>query len=134
MGCVLGTRAAGERASRRKKKIEGHRNSETVTVTLPNGSVERGKKIEDAIAAATAAPEFRLKRGVSTGAEGWPSWLNDVAGHAIKDWKPRRANTFEKLDKVTAVISKSFISAFRKSFISTFFYSINAWEKGTSVH
>ncbi|KAL6494406.1 hypothetical protein OROGR_031206 [Orobanche gracilis] len=37
--------------------------------------------------------------GVFIGGEGWPSWLNDVAGHAIKDWKPRRANTFEKLDK-----------------------------------
>ncbi|KAL8478483.1 hypothetical protein ACS0TY_030396 [Phlomoides rotata] len=99
MGCVLGTRAAGERGSRRKKNVGKRRNSEAVAATVPNGTVERGKEkwIEDAI---TSAPEFRLKRGVSTGDEAWPSWLNDVAGHAIKDWKPRRANSFEKLDKI----------------------------------
>ncbi|KAL3835364.1 hypothetical protein ACJIZ3_010100 [Penstemon smallii] len=45
-------------------------------------------------------PEFRLRRGVSASAEGWPSWLVEVAGDVIKDWKPRRANTFEKLDKI----------------------------------
>lgn len=33
-------------------------------------------------------------------AAGWPSWLVTVAGEAIKGWIPRRANTFEKLDKV----------------------------------
>lgn len=32
--------------------------------------------------------------------QGWPSWLMAVAGDAIRDWTPRRANTFEKLDKV----------------------------------
>ncbi|KAK4488959.1 hypothetical protein RD792_004750 [Penstemon davidsonii] len=48
-------------------------------------------------------PEFRLRRGVSASAaeaEGWPSWLVEVAGDVIKEWKPRRANTFEKLDKI----------------------------------
>ncbi|XVF02007.1 hypothetical protein REPUB_Repub04eG0138900 [Reevesia pubescens] len=33
-------------------------------------------------------------------AAGWPSWLVAVAGEAIKGWIPRRANTFEKLDKI----------------------------------
>ncbi|XP_054792476.1 probable serine/threonine-protein kinase At1g54610 isoform X2 [Prosopis cineraria] len=32
--------------------------------------------------------------------QGWPSWLMAVAGDAIRDWAPRRANTFEKLAKV----------------------------------
>ncbi|TYG60306.1 hypothetical protein ES288_D07G058200v1 [Gossypium darwinii] len=32
--------------------------------------------------------------------QGWPSWLMAVAGEAIRDWTPRRANTFEKLDKI----------------------------------
>nr|GMC76139.1 probable serine/threonine-protein kinase At1g54610 [Ipomoea batatas] len=36
----------------------------------------------------------------ATNQQGWPLWLVDVAGDAIKDWTPRRANTFEKLDKV----------------------------------
>uniref|UniRef100_A0A1J3IRV7 Putative serine/threonine-protein kinase n=1 Tax=Noccaea caerulescens TaxID=107243 RepID=A0A1J3IRV7_NOCCA len=31
---------------------------------------------------------------------GWPIWLVSVAGEALVDWSPRRANTFEKLDKI----------------------------------
>ncbi|KAD3641997.1 hypothetical protein R6Q59_004616 [Mikania micrantha] len=31
---------------------------------------------------------------------GWPSWLAEVAGEAIHGWLPRRADTFEKLDKI----------------------------------
>ncbi|KAK7411998.1 hypothetical protein VNO78_03443 [Psophocarpus tetragonolobus] len=31
---------------------------------------------------------------------GWPSWLTAVAGEAISGWIPRRADSFEKLDKV----------------------------------
>ncbi|XP_038692884.1 probable serine/threonine-protein kinase At1g09600 [Tripterygium wilfordii] len=31
---------------------------------------------------------------------GWPSWLTSVAGEAIKGWVPRRANSFEKLEKI----------------------------------
>lgn len=31
---------------------------------------------------------------------GWPSWLTSVAGEAIKGWIPRKADSFEKLDKV----------------------------------
>lgn len=33
-------------------------------------------------------------------AAGWPSWLAAVAGDAIKGWLPRRADSFEKLDKI----------------------------------
>ena len=33
-------------------------------------------------------------------AAGWPAWLSAVAGEAIKGWIPRRADSFEKLDKV----------------------------------
>lgn len=33
-------------------------------------------------------------------AAGWPSWLIMVAGEAIRGWIPRKADTFEKLDKV----------------------------------
>ncbi|EPS59320.1 hypothetical protein M569_15488, partial [Genlisea aurea] len=45
-------------------------------------------------------PDLRLSRGISNVADGWPSWLIDVAGDAIRQWEPRRANTFEKLDKI----------------------------------
>lgn len=33
-------------------------------------------------------------------AAGWPAWLANVAGEAINGWLPRRADSFEKLDKV----------------------------------
>lgn len=35
-------------------------------------------------------------------AAGWPSWLTSVAGEAIKGWVPRRAESFEKLEKVSS--------------------------------
>ncbi|XP_042020214.1 probable serine/threonine-protein kinase At1g54610 isoform X1 [Salvia splendens] len=33
-------------------------------------------------------------------AAGWPSWLSAVAGEAINGWTPRRADSFEKIDKI----------------------------------
>uniref|UniRef100_A0A5B6YXR8 Protein kinase domain-containing protein n=1 Tax=Davidia involucrata TaxID=16924 RepID=A0A5B6YXR8_DAVIN len=33
-------------------------------------------------------------------AAGWPAWLAAVAGEAISGWVPRRADSFEKLDKI----------------------------------
>uniref|UniRef100_A0A0D9VH58 [RNA-polymerase]-subunit kinase n=1 Tax=Leersia perrieri TaxID=77586 RepID=A0A0D9VH58_9ORYZ len=31
---------------------------------------------------------------------GWPSWLTSVAGEVVAGWLPRRADTFERLDKI----------------------------------
>ncbi|XP_038892545.1 probable serine/threonine-protein kinase At1g09600 isoform X1 [Benincasa hispida] len=31
---------------------------------------------------------------------GWPSWLTSVAGEAINGWVPRKADSFQKLDKI----------------------------------
>ncbi|CAI0460994.1 unnamed protein product [Linum tenue] len=33
-------------------------------------------------------------------AAGWPAWLVSVAGESIKGWVPRKANSFEKLDRI----------------------------------
>ncbi|GAB2287380.1 hypothetical protein Dimus_021758 [Dionaea muscipula] len=33
-------------------------------------------------------------------AAGWPPWLSEVAGEAINGWIPRRADQFEKIDKI----------------------------------
>lgn len=38
-------------------------------------------------------------------AAGWPPWLAAVAGEAIRGWVPRRADSFEKLDKVSSFLS-----------------------------
>ncbi|KAL9321534.1 hypothetical protein ACSQ67_013373 [Phaseolus vulgaris] len=43
------------------------------------------------------------ERGVQVLA-GWPSWLSAVAGEAISGWIPRRADSFEKLDKAIPII------------------------------
>ncbi|KAM7270946.1 hypothetical protein ACFE04_030160 [Oxalis oulophora] len=54
------------------------------------------KKNEDQIAATiTKAPEIQ-QAGVAI----WPTWLASVAGEALKGWSPRRASTFEKLEKI----------------------------------
>jgi len=36
---------------------------------------------------------------------GWPSWLASVAGEAINGWIPRKADSFEKLEKVSSFCS-----------------------------
>ncbi|KAK4734919.1 hypothetical protein R3W88_009180 [Solanum pinnatisectum] len=41
-----------------------------------------------------------LGNSFATNQQGWPSWLVAVAGDAIKDWTPRRADTFQKIDKI----------------------------------
>ncbi|KAK3127964.1 hypothetical protein QOZ80_7AG0580720 [Eleusine coracana subsp. coracana] len=57
-------------------------------------------------AAAAAHAEVRLggsfankARGEQVAA-GWPAWLSAVAGEAIDGWTPRRADSFEKIDKI----------------------------------
>lgn len=49
-------------------------------------------------------------------AAGWPSWLAAVAGEAIKGWLPRRADSFEKLDKVCFILD-----------LPTSHYMFNVW-------
>ncbi|XP_047941979.1 probable serine/threonine-protein kinase At1g54610 [Salvia hispanica] len=108
MGCVLAKGVSRKREDRRRKNGDVGRDSGAAAAATATAAAvaerRKDKKIVEAPAeTSTAAPfplEFRLKRGVSTGREEWPSWLNDVAGHAIKDWKPRRASTFEKIDKI----------------------------------
>ncbi|XP_013606161.1 PREDICTED: probable serine/threonine-protein kinase At1g54610 [Brassica oleracea var. oleracea] len=51
----------------------------------------------------TTPPHEELKRDPSVAeqvAAGWPAWLVSVAGEALVDWTPRRASTFEKLEKI----------------------------------
>ncbi|XP_047176250.1 probable serine/threonine-protein kinase At1g54610 [Vigna umbellata] len=50
----------------------------------------------------------RGERGVQVLA-GWPSWLSAVAGEAISGWIPRRADSFEKLDKAIPIVIHCFL-------------------------
>jgi len=49
-------------------------------------------------------------------AAGWPSWLSAVAGEAINGWVPRRADTFQKIDKVGFRIFFGLLVSFTSSF------------------
>lgn len=92
MGCALGTPAvAGDRRRRSPAAAEGGKNA----VSVPD-------RQKDPNAGEAPAPELRKYRLDSFTAthQGWPPWLMAVAGDAIRDWTPRRANTFEKLAKI----------------------------------
>ncbi|XP_052194251.1 LOW QUALITY PROTEIN: probable serine/threonine-protein kinase At1g09600 [Diospyros lotus] len=45
---------------------------------------------------------FSVSNGVDGAqvAAGWPLWLTSVAGEAIQGWVPRKADSFEKLEKI----------------------------------
>ncbi|KAL5571168.1 hypothetical protein UlMin_020765 [Ulmus minor] len=63
----------------------GRMNMEKVEVSIPNhpgfGKIPKAAEGEQVAA-------------------GWPGWLAAAAGEAIKGWLPRRADTFEKLNKI----------------------------------
>ncbi|KAF8676428.1 hypothetical protein HU200_046977 [Digitaria exilis] len=90
MGCVFGRAAASSSpaAPRRKR------------------GKERASPQPDAAAAAEAGSpsaaggDGRPRRRLEQLAAGWPPWLVAVAGEALRGWAPRRADTFEKLNKI----------------------------------
>ncbi|XP_052181796.1 probable serine/threonine-protein kinase At1g54610 [Diospyros lotus] len=109
MGCVLGTKSAGDRNSRRNPSPASRQRPTRNVERLPDGArdvVRVGAERDGARIRRSGdcpAPGHRLNLNplyeFKTGQD-WPPWLLDVAGEAIKDWTPRRANTFEKLDKI----------------------------------
>lgn len=105
MGCVLGKRATSSKPTKQNQQKFSARHNVEHLVSFPGvrGNIKDGvvDRIRQSIGEAPAPDRRGLKPvyGVKT-SQGWPAWLVDVAGDAIKDWKPRRANTFEKIDKV----------------------------------
>ncbi|XP_076882288.1 putative serine/threonine-protein kinase At1g54610 [Bidens hawaiensis] len=107
MGCVLGTRSSSDHRS--KSTQESTSATATVNNTQPKQDVEQvndggvEKRIREI--AGDVRVHSRGKQKVGYGlnvntAPVWPSWLSDVAGDVIKDWTLRRANSFEKIDKI----------------------------------
>ncbi|XP_031277313.1 probable serine/threonine-protein kinase At1g54610 isoform X1 [Pistacia vera] len=105
MGCVLGK---GDRRNTcdRRRSSENACSAVTVTVSEDVNHVVRVKEEEKTINrndirrhTGDFPPPERRRIGTET-QQGWPSWLMAVAGDAIRDWTPRRASTFEKLDKI----------------------------------
>ncbi|KAF5957275.1 hypothetical protein HYC85_004500 [Camellia sinensis] len=103
MGCVIGTLLAGDSRKpsgdsrpRRNADLPSDASRDVVRVTN-GGESEPTLQADDVPTPDRIKP--RLEFGLKT-SQGWPSWLCEVAGEAIKDWTPRRANTFEKLAKI----------------------------------
>ncbi|KAH1115035.1 hypothetical protein J1N35_008413 [Gossypium stocksii] len=126
MGCVLGkqsqssssdrrrrrNREAPPNPSRARRRRSSDESSSVVSVVdSVDGTMDvkglEGRRQQQRKARHTSdfpvsvpAPEtWRMTLDLNQ--KGWPSWLMAVAGEAIRDWTPRRANTFQKLDKVS---------------------------------
>lgn len=120
MGCVLGRQLSSEIATEAKEEKDSrnrpNKKADNVAVTKSESNVvevqnNETQKVEKADAGdqrpraerRRSRPNPRLsnpsKRGEQVAA-GWPSWLSAVCGEALNGWIPRRADSFEKIDKV----------------------------------
>lgn len=99
----------GKEASNRKKEVEVARAEEGVVQNGGNvkegGEEEKRKHPKGERRRRSSKPNPRLSNPPNhvhgeQVAAGWPSWLSKVAGEAINGLIPRRADTFEKLNKV----------------------------------
>ena len=89
-------------------EVPGPAKSSSLTKTKSGSTAvaaegEGGEKRKDRAAAQEQlAPPRPVSRSLESEqlAAGWPAWLASVASEAIKGWVPRRADSFEKLDKV----------------------------------
>lgn len=89
-------------------KKSNDEDSRTIIVERPtNSHHQRGATMD--LGTSGRRPEMCRTISIPNGAEGahiiagWPSWLTSVAADAVKGWVPRRADSFEKLDKVSSV-------------------------------
>ncbi|KAI4338503.1 hypothetical protein MLD38_023553 [Melastoma candidum] len=118
MGCVFGKEASTRRVERERSErnegvgeVRAKVSNREVIDEVGNGGVNRrADDVGGAVRPRTerrrsSRPNPRLSnppRNVhgEQVAAGWPAWLSEVAGEAIRGWIPRRADSFEKLDKI----------------------------------
>ncbi|XP_014509060.1 probable serine/threonine-protein kinase At1g54610 [Vigna radiata var. radiata] len=104
MGCVF-----GKGASKRREEVKVESAEEEGAVqndgNVKEGGEEEKNKPSKGERRRSSKPNPRLSNPPNhvhgeQVAAGWPSWLTKVAGEAINGLIPRRADTFEKLNKV----------------------------------
>ncbi|PKU80339.1 probable serine/threonine-protein kinase At1g54610 [Dendrobium catenatum] len=112
MGCVLGRHASSVDSSRRhgdqEVVVSSGRKSQVPPPKVDVVAAGDGGAAQEELAQVKPArPRRRSRTGSIPGqavgeqvAAGWPQWLSEVAGEAIKGWTPRRADSFEKLAKI----------------------------------
>lgn len=126
MGCVLGRESSLDVASGSNKEEKNpggeSRKKEVSAAKLASGSNSKLEEVQESEAQKEEKVEGDHKSRESRrrsrqnanprprnvpkqsraeqGAAGWPSWLTEICGEALRGWVPRRADTFEKIDKV----------------------------------
>lgn len=142
MGCVFGRQVSAKPISVEKERKQEEVRAEKTEVEVgeaQNGGNRKDNDEEDKSArprkrSSRPRPNPRLSnppkhlQGEQVAA-GWPSWLSAVAGEAINGWTPRRADTFEKLDKVIPSIASTwgfFCLMYKLKF---FFWLENVWKE-----
>ncbi|KAJ6802798.1 putative protein kinase superfamily protein [Iris pallida] len=117
MGCVIGKGGGGGAGAgappprRQRSDLSSGRRSQSSVSGTETGKLEAPEAAVAVELEAGEAQEEKPQRrrrprnipGQARGeqvAAGWPAWLSAVAGEAIKEWTPRRADSFEKLDKI----------------------------------
>lgn len=126
MGCVLGREVSSGIVSGSKEvknlSVEPKRKLENVSVTqadtnsvveIQNEETQKEDKVDgekrprgDRRRSRPNPRQSNLPkhlRGEQV-APGWPPWLSAVCGEALNGWIPRRADTFEKIDKVGVIL------------------------------
>lgn len=118
MGCICGKASAIEdnrETPRLRPALASHVvsapaiASEKLPVRVNSHDAERrgerqGYSIHQQLQAIGSIPKAMEGEQVTAG---WPAWLVAVAGESIRGWVPRRADSFEKLDKVSYWLSSS---------------------------
>lgn len=127
MGCVFGRQASGRKPVERQewRRDEEKGEHRAIKAEIATGATrEDGCRREDGGEERNVRSSRRSSRPRNIPkhiygeqvAAGWPSWLSEVAGEAINGWTPRRADTFQKLDKVTSsLFINDFISSIQSS-------------------
>ncbi|KAF8660572.1 hypothetical protein HU200_057596 [Digitaria exilis] len=109
MGCVFGRAAASSSPAAPRRKRGKERASpqpdaaeaaEAVSPSAAGGDGRPRRRLGGRRAAGPRQGCVPASAAAEQLAAGWPPWLVAVAGEALRGWAPRRADTFEKLNKI----------------------------------